>query len=86
MNIFYSGGVSGGGSGPFLREAAFLEDLPAGYVALTVPQRHRIDLNDDGAFDAEFEGGFIIFGADDDGDYRPDAWDRAVTEFRAWPY
>ena len=82
----YSGFGGGGGSGSLFSETAFPDDLPDGHVALTVPQRHRFDLDDNGAPDIEFEGGFIIFGADDDGDYRPDAWDRAVAEFRAWPY
>lgn len=86
MNIFYSGGVGGGGSGPFLQEAAFLEDVGPEDVPYVVSQRHRIDLNDDGAADVTFSANFVVYGADDDIDGIPDVWENLVGTHRAWPF
>lgn len=86
MNIFYSGGASGGGSGPFLQEAAFLEDVGPQDVPYVVSQRHRVDLNNNGAFDVTFSANFVVYGLDEDVDGIPHLWENLVGAHRAWPF
>ncbi|HBK90348.1 MAG TPA: hypothetical protein DDZ68_01620 [Parvularcula sp.] len=86
MNIFYAGGVNGGGSGPFLQEASFLEDLGPEDAPFVVQQRHRIDLDDDGAADVTFSANFVVYGLDEDTNAIPDKWESLIETHRAWPF
>jgi len=89
MNIFYSGSASGGGgggNGTFLRQAAFLDDINPDDVPYVVPQRHRIDVDDNGTADVTFSANFVVYGIDEDTDGVPDVWENLVGTYRAWPF
>ena len=67
-------------------ETATFEDIDDNFVPVVVPQRHRIDINGNGTYDAEFAQNFIVYGLDTDGDGAADFWEDMVATGAAWPF